>query len=100
MRWVRAVEDLRARREAGVLVTVAAVRGHSPREVGAKMVVSAARISGSVGGGNLEAVAVDRARLLLTDPAAAPEMFTADLSDRARLQHGVQCCGGQVTVLL
>ncbi|MBA3780610.1 MAG: xanthine dehydrogenase accessory protein XdhC [Nocardioides sp.] len=100
MHWLSAVEQLRSRREPGVLVTVAAVRGHSPREAGAKMVVSAAGSWGSVGGGNLEARAVERARALLTDPAAAPEMFTADLTDKAPLEHGVQCCGGEVTVLL
>ena len=100
MQWMAAVERLRSRREAGVLVTVAAVRGHSPREAGAKMVVSADAAWGSVGGGNLEAVAIDKARAMLADPAAIPDMFTADLSDKAPLEHGVQCCGGQVTVLL
>lgn len=100
MQWLSAVERLRSRREAGVLVTVVAVRGHSPREAGAKMVVSEAETWGSVGGGNLEARAVERARALLGDPAAAPEMFTADLSDKAPFMYGVQCCGGEVTVLL
>lgn len=100
MHWLAAVERLRSRREAGVLVTVVEVRGHSPRETGAKMVVAAEAIWGSVGGGNLEAVAVDKARALLTDPVASPSMFTADLSDKAPVEFGVQCCGGQVTVLL
>ena len=35
-----------------------------------------------------------------TGRAAAPESFTAHLSDKAPFQHGVQCCGGEVTVLL
>ena len=100
MHWTAAVDRLRTRREPGVLVTVTAVRGHSPREAGAKMVVAAGETWGSVGGGNLEAVAIDRARAMLTDPAAVPETFTADLSDKAPVEHGVQCCGGQVTVLL
>ncbi len=100
MHWLAAVERLRSRREAGVLATVVAVRGPSPRETGAKMVVSADTIWGSVGGGNLEAVAVDKARAMLADPSAMHEMFTADLSDKAPVEHGVQCCGGQVTVLL
>jgi xanthine dehydrogenase accessory factor len=39
--WFEAVAALRAAREAGVLVTVTDVRGHAPREAGAKMVVSA-----------------------------------------------------------
>jgi xanthine dehydrogenase accessory factor len=100
MEWLAAVEHLRARREAGVLVTIAAVRGHSPRAAGAKMVVAEREIWGSVGGGNLEATAIERARRLLLDPSAVPELFTEHLSDKARVNHGVQCCGGEVTVLL
>src|SRR3954454_852011 len=100
MEWLDAVEGLRARREAGVLVTVAAGRGHGPRDAGAKMVVAAGETWGSVGGGNLEAVAVARARELLVDPTAGPELFTASLTDKAPLAYGVQCCGGEVTVLL
>ena len=30
----------------------------------------------------------------------APETFVAQLSDKAPFQHGVQCCGGEVSVLL
>lgn len=100
MDWLSAVERLRSRREAAVLVTVAAVRGHSPREAGAKMVVAEHDTWGSIGGGALEATAIDKARQLLLDPLAAPQMFTASLSDRAPVNHGVQCCGGEVTVLL
>jgi len=100
MQWLAAVERLRSRREPGVLATVAAVRGHSPRDAGAKMVVAAGETWGSVGGGKLEATAIDRARQMLADPATGPEVFTASLSDKARGGHGVQCCGGEVTVLL
>jgi xanthine dehydrogenase accessory factor len=100
MEWLDAVETLRSRREAGVLVTVAAVRGHAPRDAGAKMVVAAGETWGSVGGGNLEAVSIERARGLLADRATAPELFTSQLSDKAPREHGVQCCGGEVTVLL
>jgi xanthine dehydrogenase accessory factor len=98
--WLSAVERLRSRREAGVLVTVTEVRGHSPREAGAKMVVSSSATWASIGGGNLEATAVERARALLDSRTAAPTTFTASLSDKAPVGHGVQCCGGEVTVLL
>jgi xanthine dehydrogenase accessory factor len=98
--WLSALERLRSRREAGVLVTLATVRGHSPRAPGAKMVVSADRVWGSIGGGNLEAVAVDRARALLARRASEPTTFTTNLSDKAPVEHGVQCCGGEVSVLL
>ena len=48
-----------------VLVTVVEVRGHAPRDAGAKMVVGAKQTWGSVGGGNLEETAIDRAREML-----------------------------------
>jgi xanthine dehydrogenase accessory factor len=52
--WLAAVAALRAAREPGVLVTVTDVRGHAPREAGAKMVVSVTSTWASIGGGNLE----------------------------------------------
>jgi xanthine dehydrogenase accessory factor len=100
MEWMRAVSRLRERREAAVLVTVANVRGHAPRDAGAKMVVGAAVTWDTVGGGNLEAVAIERARELLASGASDPELVTLALSDKAPYRHGVQCCGGEVTLLL
>lgn len=97
--WISAVARLRAERRAGVLVTLAAVHGHAPRAAGAKMVVSADQSWGSIGGGNVEAVAIERARLLLGDGLAAPELREVALSDKAPYEHGVQCCGGTVQVL-
>ena len=98
--WIGAVTHLRTVREPGVLVTLVAVRGHAPRAAGAKLVVGAARTWGSIGGGNVEAVAIERARALLGSTGATPETFELALSDRAPYEHGVQCCGGTVTVLL
>ncbi|MBF6333026.1 xanthine dehydrogenase accessory protein XdhC [Nocardia transvalensis] len=100
MTWVAAVARLRARREPGVLVTVATVRGHAPRRAGAKLVVGHSETWGSVGGGNIEAVAIDRARELIGTPEAEPELMEFALNDKVTNQHGVQCCGGVVTVLL
>ncbi|WP_165820993.1 xanthine dehydrogenase accessory protein XdhC [Nocardioides gansuensis] len=97
---MKAIRSLREQRQPGVLVTVASVRGHSPREAGAKMVVSADRTWATVGGGNLEAVAIERARAMLADGATSPETLEVALSDKATYQHGVQCCGGEVTLLL
>lgn len=100
MLWLEAVEQLRTRREAGVLVTVAATRGHAPRDAGAKMVVSWNNAWDSIGGGNLEATAIDCARKMLVDLPAGPTTFTTTLSERTRGSHGVQCCGGEVTLML
>ncbi|WP_395297917.1 xanthine dehydrogenase accessory protein XdhC [Kitasatospora hibisci] len=100
MTWVTAVARLRARREPGVLVTVAAVRGHAPREAGAKLVVGGVGTWGSIGGGNVEAVAIDRAREMIAASAPEPELMDFALNDKVTNPHGVQCCGGTVSVLL
>jgi xanthine dehydrogenase accessory factor len=98
--WLNAVELLRRERRPGVLVTVVGVRGHAPREAGAKMVVSADATWGTIGGGNLEETAIVRARELLGQESAEPELVTMQLNDKARTEHGRQCCGGEVTYLL
>ncbi|EAP97613.1 hypothetical protein JNB_19123 [Janibacter sp. HTCC2649] len=100
MRWLRAVEQLRTGGEPGVLVTLTSVRGHAPREAGAKMVVGRTRTWDTIGGGNLEAVAVERARSMIEEGRTVPETFMSSLSDKAPFQHGMQCCGGEVGVLL
>ena len=100
MDWLRAVQQLRHDGQPGVLVTVIEVRGHAPREAGAKMVVSREYSWGSVGGGNLEATAVARARELMSSGAAEPEIRELQLNPHARTEHGRQCCGGVVKLLL
>jgi xanthine dehydrogenase accessory factor len=100
MEWMKAVQQLRAGRRPGVLVTVMSVRGHAPREAGAKMVVAADNVWSTVGGGNLEAVAIERCRAMIADGVAEPEVMEVALSDKAPYQHGVQCCGGEVKLLL
>jgi xanthine dehydrogenase accessory factor len=99
MDWLGAVQQLRNDGQPGVLVTVIEVRGHAPREAGAKMVVSREASWGSVGGGNLEATAVTRARELISSGAAEPETREIQLSPHARTEHGRQCCGGSVRLL-
>lgn len=78
-----------------VLVTVAEAKGSTPREAGAKMLVRARDIVGSIGGGQLELLAIDEARGLMGEPAAR----------RVLSQHALgpdlgQCCGGAVRLLL
>ncbi|KRB76934.1 molybdenum cofactor sulfurylase [Nocardioides sp. Root190] len=99
MDWLRALQHLRDTRTPCVVVTVAEVRGHAPREAGAKLVVSAGGTWGSVGGGNMEEAAIRRARDLLAGGDTGPVTERHDLSDKAPAEHGVQCCGGQVSLL-
>ena len=85
MDWLSAVQQLRRDGLPGVLVTVINVRGHAPRDAGAKMVVGADHTWGSVGGGNLEEVAVRRAReligALVSGGSAAPETQESTVTD-------------------
>ncbi|GGR13652.1 xanthine dehydrogenase accessory protein XdhC [Deinococcus ruber] len=83
-----------------MLITLVSVRGHAPRAAGAKMVVSETQTWDSVGGGNLEATAVQRARDLMAAGVQMPELLTLRLTDSAANDYGRQCCGGEVTVLL
>lgn len=100
MTWMQDLSRLREQRTPAVLVTVAAVRGHAPREAGAKMVVTAEAIFQTIGGGNLEMSMITRARQLLAEGSSEPQMFTLRLNDKAPATYGRQCCGGEVTILL
>ena len=84
-----------------MLVTLVDVRGHAPRAAGAKMIVTTDEVFDTIGGGNLEETAVSKARAMLeAGDESAPHEFTVALSDKAPAEHGVQCCGGEVRVLL
>lgn len=100
MDWLDALQSVRAQRTPAVVVTLAMVRGHAPRNGGAKLVVSPDAVFGTIGGGNLEATAIDRAREMLAAGSAEPELLTLTLSDKAVTEYGVQCCGGEVTMML
>lgn len=100
MDWLSAVQQLRQDGLPGVLVTVVGVRGHAPRDAGAKMVVGGDHVWGSVGGGNLEESAVRRAREMIDSGATAPEPLESRLNEHEKNQHGKQCCGGVVELLL
>jgi xanthine dehydrogenase accessory factor len=91
------IERFIAEHGAAALVTLAEVRGSSPREPGARMVVRPdGGFSGTIGGGTLEWAALAEAQSLLAHPRAAPVR-------RLRKSLGPdlgQCCGGQVSVLI
>ncbi len=59
------------------------------------MVVGSEHSWGSVGGGNLEEVAIRRARQMISTGVAVPETQVSRLNEHARNDHGRQCCGGR-----
>ena len=77
-----------------MLVGVAAIRGSTPREAGAFMLVSEASIAGTVGGGNLEHQVTVRAREILT----LDRNFGAELVPFPLGPGLGQCCGGSVEI--
>jgi len=100
MDWLTGLTSARSTGTAGILATIIEVRGHSPREAGAKMFVTADSSSGSIGGGNMEATVVERARTMLAAGADAMAEAEFGLNEHARVAYGTQCCGGTVRVLL
>jgi xanthine dehydrogenase accessory factor len=95
--WPLAVCRLLEGREAAVVrVLVAEVRGSSPREAGACMLVSRAGIHGTIGGGNLEWQAMQAAQSLLRATTHSPVAVRRLVLGR---ELG-QCCGGVVQLWL
>lgn len=92
--WLHDLRDALSRGEAACMILVAEARGSTPREAGARMVVTATGQHGTIGGGQLEFEAVGRARAML---AGGPHRHVLRLSLGPELS---QCCGGAVTLLL
>lgn len=74
------------------LVKVAGTKGSTPRETGASMLVSASASHGTIGGGQLEYMAIDKARQLLGKGNGST---TLDVPLGPEIG---QCCGGRVEV--
>lgn len=85
-----------ARHGKCALVTVVAVKGSSPREPGARMLVlQEGGYSGTVGGGALEWRAIAEAQILLEGETRAAKTVSVVLGPDLG-----QCCGGQVRLLI
>ena len=93
--WVAFLERCRACNARAVLVSVVSSRGSVPREPGTRMVVTADRLEGTIGGGHLELQAIGIAR----DMLGAVSQGSGELK---RFPLGAtlgQCCGGLVNLL-
>ena len=94
--WIDDLYNLSCNNECCVVVTVAGVRGSAPREIGAKMIVTAGDTIGTIGGGQLEYQCT----------RIACEQLKKKHDDGQRLQRRFplgtncgQCCGGIVEVM-
>lgn len=91
--WIDELADLSAAGERAVMVTVAAIRGSAPREVGAKMLVTANETFGTIGGGQLE---YQCSRLAFDMLGNAEQVSLRKFPLGSSMG---QCCGGVVDIL-
>jgi xanthine dehydrogenase accessory factor len=92
--WLETLAKLRETRVPCAMVVVTGVRGSAPREVGARMLVAGGRLAwGTIGGGKLEHLAIERALALVAAGERAGESVIFPLGEKAG-----QCCGGEVTL--
>jgi xanthine dehydrogenase accessory factor len=86
------IRDFLSRERACVLVEVASAAGSTPRDTDAWMLVSKDRTFATIGGGQLEFMAIDHARKLV-------QGAKADLRLAIPLGPEIgQCCGGRVAL--
>ena len=78
--------------EPGVLVTIVKAEGSTPREAGARMLVTTQGFHGTIGGGTLDWMALAEAQSLLGKPNSK-RLLTKSLGPDLG-----QCCGGRVTL--
>jgi xanthine dehydrogenase accessory factor len=91
--WQDSVAELRRNKIPAVLVSVDSIIGSTPREPGAKMIVTDSGLYGTICGGNLEYQATRIARNQLARGAE-------DGLQRFPLGAGLgQCCGGLVNLM-
>lgn len=77
-----------------IRVRIMSALGSTPRDAGAEMFVGPNRVTGSIGGGQLEYMAIDRARQMLASGEAEARM------DVPLGPEIGQCCGGRVVLHL
>jgi xanthine dehydrogenase accessory factor len=93
--WLPTLVRFLDREPMVVRIVVAEVRGSTPREPGAFMLVGRDGVEGSIGGGQLEWEAIAGARELLEDAAVAARVNKVVLGADVG-----QCCGGVVSLWL
>lgn len=92
--WLEWLQEL-AGAAPVAMVSVLASEGSAPRGAGTRMVVTADRLLGTIGGGQLEFRAAEQARAILDHPAGTWRVQDYPLGPLLG-----QCCGGRVRLLV
>ncbi len=93
--WYIAINHCQDTGQPYALITILGVAGSTPREPGAKMVVTLDASYDTVGGGQLEFLIIQAAREKLLHGHTGIDMQAFPLAAEAQ-----QCCGGHVSVLI
>ena len=88
------IREFAARHAMTIVAELTAVRGSAPREAGAFMLISPTATIGTIGGGALEHLVIDRARQVLRSGETSS---TLDIPLGPEIG---QCCGGRVDVAM
>ena len=92
-RWQDSIVKLQRDKTPAILVSVDSIVGSTPREPGAKMIVTRDHLYGTIGGGNLEFQACRIAR---------DQLVSGSVVGNKRFPLGAglgQCCGGLVNLV-
>ena len=92
---IKAIQVAQEQNETIVLATVVNVSGSTPRHAGARMVIGAAHIAGTIGGGAIEHRVIDDARALLDQDDQETKLVDVHL-----VRELGMCCGGRMHVFL
>lgn len=83
-----------------ILATIIKRSGSAPRSEGTKMVVDEdGSITGTIGGGCMEASVIQKARMILNDKNSQNTIVDVDMSNDEAMQEAM-ACGGRIRVLL
>ncbi|UYG09400.1 xanthine dehydrogenase accessory protein XdhC [Halomonas sp. M4R1S46] len=93
--WHAALDRLQREARPHALASVVGVAGSTPREPGAKMVITPDAVHDTLGGGTFELQVIETAREALARGDAGTRLEAFPLGGRSG-----QCCGGYVHVLI
>ncbi|MGZ3745228.1 MAG: xanthine dehydrogenase accessory protein XdhC [Pseudobdellovibrionaceae bacterium] len=92
--WISVLQTLKQKSQPLALVTIINAKGSTPRDIGTKIIVTDQEFHGTIGGGQLEAVLIEKARELLKSSQTA-ERVPVPLCLKAN-----QCCGGFIEAFI
>ncbi|GHC33243.1 xanthine dehydrogenase accessory protein XdhC [Aidingimonas halophila] len=95
MSWHEALHALQCRGQPHALASIVGTAGSTPREPGAKMVITADDVHDTLGGGTFEYQVIAQAREAIASDDTGPHLEAFPLGGRSG-----QCCGGYVHVLI